>query len=44
LGTSFFTIVYVAMLEEEDADAVLLSVPVAALETDAVASPKMREV
>jgi hypothetical protein len=46
LGTSFFTIICVATLEEEDADAdaISLSTPVTVLEPDAAASLVMREV
>jgi hypothetical protein len=44
IGSFFFSIDYVAALEEEDADVVLLSVLVATLEPEATTSPVMGEV
>jgi hypothetical protein len=43
IGTFFFAIVYVAALEEEDADVVSLFTPVTALELEAAALLVMRE-
>jgi hypothetical protein len=44
LGTFFFAMAWMTMLEEEDAEAASLSAPVAALELEAAASPVTREV
>jgi hypothetical protein len=40
----FFAIVGVEAMEEEDANVVLLSTPITALELEAAVSPMMREV
>jgi hypothetical protein len=44
IGVAFFTIVRVGALEEEDVTTVSLSVPVAALGSEAVVSPTVRRV